>query len=133
MKTKDLPTLFVLSVVTGRNMEAQGIGGVYEVLNWMTGEQLFTHQLPRVAAEARPVLLAAFPELEWAVAEAKAMSDDDWKSAEKIENVKATWLGRYGETLAVPQMSEDQHERIDPMSELAEKVHPSRIIPVILP
>lgn len=37
---------------------------------------------------------------------------------------------RYGETLPVPKMTADQHENIDPISELAETVHPDRIIPV---
>lgn len=45
--------------------------------------------------------------------------------------VRRNWLAeqveRYGETRAVPQLSVDDHESIDPLSELAEKVPPDRI------
>lgn len=129
---KELPTLFVLSVVTGRNMEERGIAGVYEVLNWMTGESLYTHQLGRVADEARPVLLAALPQLQAAVDDAEAMPDADWINADRIDEYRARWLKSLGDTLPVPKMNEDQHEHIDAMSELAEKVPPERIAVVKL-
>ncbi len=122
METKQLATADVLSVVTGRLMG--DIGGVYEVLNWMTGESLFTHQLPRVSREAAPVILAAIPALQSAVDEAEKVTTANYREW------RDTWLTRYGATLAVPKLNTDQHERIDPMSELAEKVHPDKIITV---
>lgn len=120
METKELPTCDVLSVVAGRLMGE--IGGVYQVLNWMTGESLFTHQLPRVAEEARPVILAAHPALQQAVDEAEQVNSDNWRKW------KARWEKRYGRTLMIPKFTADAHERIDPMSELAEKVHPDKIM-----
>ncbi len=41
-----------------------------------------------------------------------------------------TWEDRYGPTIAVPKFCVDTHERIDPMSELSEMVHPDKIIVV---
>lgn len=127
---KELPTLHILSVVTGRNMEDQGIAGVYEVLNWMAAESLFTHQLPRVGREAAPVLLAALPQLQAALDDARAMPNDDWHDREKIDAYRKRWVAALGDTLPVPKLGHAQHERIDPMSELAEKVHPSKIVVV---
>ena len=46
-KTFDLGT--VLTVTTGRLLT--DIGNLYEILNFMTGDDLMTHQLPR-ATEA---------------------------------------------------------------------------------
>lgn len=70
--TKAFPTADVLSSITGRLVGP--IGGVDKVINWMTGEDVFTHQLPRICREATPVVLKAHPELAAAVSEAE---DDD--------------------------------------------------------
>ena len=111
----------ILSVVTGRLVAENGIADVYSVLNWMTGESLFTHQLPRVSREAAPVILAAHPALQDACTEAEQVTPDNWRSW--LE----TWTKRYGATLPVPVLTATNHERIDPISELAEKVPPDRI------
>lgn len=122
MATKDFPIGAVLSVVTGRLL--CDIGGVYDVLNFMSGESLFTHQLPRVGEEAEPIILALHPQLAAAKDESDQVNGENWR------DWLATWKARYGETIAVPQMTIAEHERIDPMSELAELVHPDRIIVV---
>jgi hypothetical protein len=124
MQTKEFASRDVLSTVTGRLMGE--IGGVYEVLNWMTGESLFTHQLPRIAKEARPVLVAAHPLLQQAVDEAEQVN------TENFQEWRRTWEDRYGPTIAVPKFGADSHERIDPMSELAEQIHPDKIISIKL-
>ena len=62
-ETKDFHIGDILSVTTGRLVSPRHIEGVYDILNWMTGESLFTHQLPRVSREAGPVLLAAHPQI----------------------------------------------------------------------
>ena len=123
-ETKDFHIGDILSVTTGRLVSQNHIGGVYEILNWMTGESLFTHQLPRVSREAEPVLLAMHPQLAEAQAEAEAVTPDNHA------HFLAKMVERYGETLPVPKLNRDQHEAIDHMSELAEKVHPDKIITV---
>ena len=124
METKEFATASVLSCVTGRLMG--DIGGVYEVLGWMTGESLFTHQLPRVSREATPVILVAHPTLQAAIDEAEQVTPDNFRQWLQ------TWEDRYGPTIAVPKLNAEQHERIDPLSELAEKVHPDKIVTVRL-
>lgn len=119
-ETKLFPTDKVMSVVTG--VLVSDIGGVYEVLDWMTGESMFTHQLPRVSREAMPAILAMHPQLQSAIVEAAQVNGDNYRTW------LATWIDRFGPEIAIPKMSTDQHERIDPMSELAEKVSPDRIV-----
>ena len=123
-QTKAFPTGAVLSVVIDVLVSENHIAGVYEVLNWMTGESLYTHQLPRVGGEAAPVIIAMYPELSAAVTEAEQVNGENWREW------LATWKARYGETIAVPKLTIAEHERIDPMSELAEIVPPDRIIVV---
>jgi len=119
---REFPIGDVLSVATGILVSPHGIGAVYEVLNWMTGESIYTHQIPRISREAQPVILAAHPELAPAYEEAKQVNRDNWRSWHD------TWVARYGASISVPRFTADEHERIDPVSELAEKVPPDRII-----
>lgn len=120
--TMEFATADVLSVITGRLMAP--IGSVYRVLNWMTRENLFTHQLPRVSREAVPIVLAMHPMLQQAIDEAEQVTQENFAEWRK------TWEDRYGPKIAVPRFSRETHERIDPTSELAEMVHPDRIIEI---
>lgn len=113
-----------MSTVTGVLVSEDGIGCVYEVLNWMTGESVYTHQIPRISREARPVMLALYPNMQSAIEEAERVNGENWREW------LAIWTERYGEEIAVPVMNIAEHERIDPMSELAEIVHPDRIITI---
>ncbi len=119
---KAFATADVLSTITGHLVSK--IDGVYEVLNWMTGESVFTHQLPRICREATPVVLDLHPELSQAIAEAEQVNPTNWR--EWI----AKWEDRYGAEITVPKFGADDHERIDPLSELAERIPPNKIVVV---
>ena len=51
----------LLSVTTGRLVSPDGMGGVYRILNHLTGDNLFTHQLPAACRIAEPYLLDQHP------------------------------------------------------------------------
>lgn len=123
MQTKEFATADVLSTITGRLIGK--MDGIYEVLNWMTGESVFTHQIPRIGREATPVVVTAHPQLQQAVDEAEQVNQENW------QQWRQTWEDRYGPTIAVPKFSADTHENIDPMSELVQKIHPDKIIQVV--
>lgn len=123
-KTKTFPIGAVLSVVTGRLVSENHMSGIYEVLNWMTGESVYTHQIPRISREAAPVILAMHPHLKATVDEAEQIT------GENVWEWLARWKDRYGDEIAVPLLTIAEHERIDPHSELAEMVHPHRIVTV---
>jgi hypothetical protein len=61
--TKQFHISDVLTITTGRLVSTRHMDGVYDILNWMTGESLYTHQLPRASRECAPALLAQFPAL----------------------------------------------------------------------
>lgn len=95
------------------------ISGVYEILNYMTGDNLYTHQLPRVCRECRPFLLKQHPQLA-------AWVDD--VTPENYSARLADAVEQFGLTLPVEPLAQGEHEVIDPVSELAEKVHPDKIV-----
>jgi len=122
MKSKFFHLGDILSITAGPLVSPRHMDGVCDILNFMTQDQLFTHQLPRAARECRPVLLAQPPQL--AGIDGEEVNKDNWRS----------WLDEqcalFGEQLLVTQAPEHAHEFIEPMSELAEKVHPDKIIAV---
>jgi hypothetical protein len=120
----------VLSVTTERLVSPRHIEGIYDILNYMTGDNLFTHQLPRANRECAPSLLAQHPQL------AEVQVPDSF--GEDPEAAVATWLSeqvaRYGEELPVEPLVEGDHTRIGPLEELGLMgVSPDRIIPVVVP
>lgn len=53
----------ILSIIGPRRLVSpEKMEGVYKILNFMTGDNLFTHQLGRVADECEPWLLAQYPQ-----------------------------------------------------------------------
>lgn len=120
--TKDFPTLDALSAITGVLVSNKGIGCIYEVLNFMTGENLYTHQLPRVGREAQAFMCKRLAGLAETCEESKLVTRENYPEWQ------ARWLARHGETITVTRMNVDDHESIDSLSELAEKVPPKRRI-----
>lgn len=112
----------ILSITGEKLVSPRLISGVYDILNYMTGDELYTHQLPRAMRECRPHLLKKYPQL--AAVDESGVTPETWRA----------WLddriAEFGETLPVDPLPEHAHEFIDPISELAEKVHPDKIIVV---
>lgn len=121
---KSWPTEVVLSIVTG--FLVAEFSEVHRAMEWLAGEPVWTHQLPRIAREAKPGILADHPAIEEACKEAEAGKIDksNWQAWQ------SRWRERYGATLLLRRMTADQHERIDPVSELAEKVAPDNVVVV---
>ena len=118
--SKRFPTLDVLGAVTGRLLGK--MDGIYEVCNYASGESVYTHQLPRVCRELRAAMLKRFPDLQQEIDESELITRDN------VGAWAADWLERHGATMEVCRLTADQHERIDPISELSEMVHPSKIV-----
>lgn len=102
----------ILSCTTGRLLSPTGMSGIYEILNYMTGDDLMTHQLVRAAKVVEPVLKAAFPDLA-GVTVPEFDGDVDKISAWFDEQVRI-----YGETREVEPLAVWQHR--NPLVELAE-------------
>ena len=120
---KDFPTAVAMSVITGVLVHER-FSEVHECMTYMAGEAVWTHQLPRISREAQAWAAVARPDLAPAIDEAETITQANYR------DVLAVWIERYGPTIALPVLNADQHENIDPLSELVERVLPSKIIAV---
>ena len=139
MQTKQFHLGDVLSITTGRLVSPRHIDGVYDILNFMTGDNLFTHALPRASDECKPYLVAQFPQLsadkmDSALAElGDALKTKTGKA--EAEKIVADWLAKqvakYGEMFAVNSIPTDAHEVKNPIAEAAEMMGgPEKVIVV---
>lgn len=124
MATKEFPTTVVMSAVSGFLMCDFPL--VHEFCEFMAGEPVWTHQLPRVGREAQAAFLRQHPDKRWAIDLCDTVNKDNYQA------VADRLIDEIGPMIAVHSMGDEEHERIDPVSELAEQVHPSKIIPVVV-
>ena len=108
-ETKDFHIGDILSITSGILLSPDHIGGVYNILNWMTGDSLFTHQLPRVARECEPFLLAQHPDL--------AIEIPKISGEEEATAFLTSLYSTLGEFRPVQPLSSNEHTRIDPITE----------------
>lgn len=113
----------VLSITHERLVSPRLIEGVYDILNYMTGDNLFTHQLPRAGRECKEPLLAQHPQLR--EVDSSGVNGSNWK----------TWLAeqsaKYGEYLDVTPLKEWTH--VDPILEAEAMVGKERVVTVFAP
>lgn len=115
----------VLTITTGKIVSPSGMDGIYGILNYMSGDNLYTHQLGRVMEECEPYLLRQFPML--AGVDAGVVHDVPSRDA-FLDTVSAI----YGEMLEVEPMPMDDHTFKDPLTELLER-HPGvPVMPIIV-
>ena len=140
MQTKQFHLGDVLSITTGRLVSSRNIYGVYDILNFMTGDNLCTHQLPRAIRECEPHLLKKHPELGTAeMDEALAVLDrnlDGVEDKDARERVVRDWLEsqveRYGEMLDVAPIPSEAHEVKNPIDEAVEMMGgPEKVVVAI--
>ena len=113
----------ILSVTTGRLLSRRGMDGIYEILSYMTGTSVFTHQLPRVAGECAPEILRQHPQLADVVLKRKVSLLMLQRMLEEAET-------KYGKTLPIKPL--DNYVGQDPIEELVDKMGPDRVIPVVV-
>lgn len=111
--------------LTTRELITMGIGWlfcpierVYEICNFLTGDNLFTHQLPRAFRMVEPILKKQYPWLK--------DIDPDLPFAERFSMVKEL-EALHPEPHPVNSLS-DVWLSIDPLAELQQMVDPSKII-----
>jgi hypothetical protein len=122
----------ILTVTTGRLVSPRHMDAVYDLLNFMTGDNLFTHQLPRAMDECQPHLLAQHPDLATVV-----VPDDFGVFGVSAEVAIADWLAgqvvQFGVSRDVAPLAAGEHTAIDPLAELAMNHPYVKVIPVVLP
>lgn len=118
----------ILSVTTGRLLSLRRMDGLYDILNWMTGDNLFTHQLPRACRECAPRLLEQHPALA-EVAEIPAFDG----SAAAVAAWLRQWVDRFGEYLPVQPLDPADHTHMDALSEMRLVAPDAHVIAVTFP
>lgn len=117
MNGKQFHLAAILSVSTGFLFPAPGtdapIDCVYDILNFMTGDDLYTHALVRAADECRPLLSEQLPFLrEIDLQPRRAEMKTNW------QGILDELVVRYGAYHTVYPLGADDHEIIDPIEEL---------------
>lgn len=115
----------LLSVTTGYLVSPRLVPALYDVLNHMTGDNLFTHQLPRAVGECAPEILRQHPDL----AEVRFPEGLAGKAA--VLAWLADQVALYGETRSITPLASEDHMHIDPLTEM-EMLKPGRVIPIIV-
>ncbi len=102
----------VLTVTTGRlftEMEK-----VYDILNYLSNDSIYTHQIPRVMEAAQPYVLTQYPQLEGV---GKDVVINSWKDAKAfLDSQKEV----FGDSFALSPMPKEMCEHIDSIEEAIE-------------
>ena len=141
MATKKFHLSDILSVTTGRLVSTRHMDGIYDILNFMTGDNLFTHQLPRASKECEPYLLKQFPELAKAgtpqnLARLDELLSDAKHRNEPLEKAIEMWLKWMVEPgtcnlkmeYEVEQIPSAAHQHKDPIAEMHEMAPNAKVI-----
>jgi hypothetical protein len=125
-ETRDFHIGDILSITNGKLVSPRHVDGVYDILGWMTGEDLMNHQLPRASRECEDNLRAQHPDLA-AIDVPKLSSKDEvfaWLD-------KAT--AQYGETRPVAKLDPADHTPIDPLAEIQMMRPGMKVVTMLLP
>jgi len=106
----------VLSITTGKLLAPSGMDGIYSILNYMTNDNLFTHQLPRAMRECAPYLARQYPDLP----NEESDLPDFNGSKEAVTTYVQQQAVRFGEYLEVEPIPQDDHTYKDPITEAME-------------
>ncbi|MFS0557410.1 hypothetical protein [Brevibacillus sp. 179-C9.3 HS] len=83
--------------------------GIYDILNHLTGETLFTHQIPRAMKVCSPYLLQQHPKL--LVVDVNKVNEENWEQWIN-EQVKT-----FGEYLPVDPLVPGRYQVMEPIEE----------------
>lgn len=110
----------ILTITTGTLLTK--IENVYKILGYMTGEEIYTHQLPRVSEECAHVILRQYPQLS--SVDVSDVNTENWESflADQIE--------KFGDEFEIEPVGVFEHKKIGPIEE-AEQMFDGKSIIII--
>jgi hypothetical protein len=105
----------ILNISTGRLYT--NMNDIYDVLNYLTGDNLFTHQLPRVMEFAQDYILALYPELKGVGVDTPISNIEEATAFVNIQKQK------FGDKLPLtPMTKESGYISVDPLTEFNQTV-----------
>jgi hypothetical protein len=123
MNTRTFDLGDILSIADRRLVSPRGMAGIYDILNFMTGDNLFTHQVPRAIRECQPELLRQHPQLA-------AIDKGRKLTAETVPGWLATQKRLFGNELPVAPLAQQVWTRIDPLLEAEAMVGKDRVVAI---
>jgi hypothetical protein len=134
----------ILSVTTGRLVSTRHMDGIYDILNFLTEDNLYTHQLPRAMKECEPWLRQVlapkwFPEhheMSVMLADLIDRCSGDGGAVKDRNRTIGEWLANVKIKLDLPdnvdlmKMDIGSHVQINPILELEKMVGADKIIVV---
>lgn len=125
-ETQTFSLATVLSITTGRLLCP--IEDVYAILNHMTRDSLYTHQLPRAMRECAPWLLRWVPDLATVdTTPLDMLIADQGPQAGCQHYVQGLQHAGMPETYDVSQIPADDHTYCDPVGELESLMGKNRV------
>jgi hypothetical protein len=120
VKVKYFPTVVVLSVCHDKLLCE--MTEVYNICNFLTGDELYTHQLPRAQDILKPWIFEQLPQLrDW---DDSKINRKNWPKF--VELAKK----RYGETLPLTPLPPERWTYIDAVEELRAMFGDNKVIVV---
>ena len=120
MATKNFHIGDILSITTDRLVSPRHMDSIYDILNFMTRDNLLTPQLPRASNKCRPHLLEQFPQLK--DVDASEVTPKNWRN----------WLNKqvahFGKEFPVHQIPKGRYEHRNSIEELVEIVGSEKVI-----
>jgi hypothetical protein len=131
----------ILTVSTGKLLSLDGIGGLYKILSFMTGTEIYTHQIPRATEACRPEIRRQHPFLESGEMQyANGMLIEMLKTPSgkrEPEMLVRGWLckltAQFGETFPVWPLPPGLYEPKDPVDEAVEMFGDDRVLTYRMP
>ena len=124
----------LVSVNSGVLVSPNHIGGVYDVVDFVTGQAHMTHQLPRASETVRPWLVQQHPWLTDVVID---FTIPDGASRDEAWLIVSTWLekatAQWGDYHEVESMPFGMYVGREPIAELREMAPHAQIIGVEVP
>jgi hypothetical protein len=139
MGTKSFHIGDVLSVITGRLVSERHMQGIYDILNWLHQDNLFTHQLPRACRDAEPWLRESLPQfygpdIDAAISDMERRVAEVPKEPEPVAVVISAWLAelaiKYGERFEVAPIPNSSELHRNPLEDLHEMAPNKPIIAI---
>jgi hypothetical protein len=116
----------VLSVTTGKLVAPRHIDAMYDLLGFMTGDTLWTHQLPRACDECAPELLRQHPQL------AQVQPPSEFRDADHVWSWLAAQKRIHGDQVSVAPLAASDHTSINPVAELKMMRPDAEVITVVV-
>lgn len=114
----------LITVTTGRLVSPRRVEGVYDVVDFVTGQSHMTHQLPRASDEVKPELLRQHPFL------ADITVPDDLGDETEVWLWLSAQVAEHGEWFEVDALPEGAYVGREPVAEFREMAANTPIIAI---